>query len=121
MKHDSPYMISRRKRMLGLSDKPESKKRVPIAKRSARMKTEFKKYLPAMKEFLNRPENKNCAIKMKGCTGKATVVHHAAGRIGNKLHDQIDWVASCTNCNLRVEISDLEARDKGFKKSRHKV
>ncbi len=49
---------------------------------------------------------------MKGCKGTATVVHHKAGRLGHKLHDQDDWLATCTSCNLQCEINDLEARSK---------
>jgi len=82
------------------------------------MKDELKKYTPAAKAFLKK--HKLCEIKMKGCTVEATVVHHVRGRLGARLHDQEDWVASCANCNLMVEVKDLEAREKGFKKSRFK-
>lgn len=97
---------------------PKEKK--PIAKRSEKMKVEMKKYIPAMKAFLAMPENQFCKIRMKGCKGKAACVHHTAGRDGVKLHDTSDWVPSCLVCNLTVETSDKEAREKGFKKSRHK-
>lgn len=115
---ETDYMKLRLKIKQGLS--PRSAKKIPqdIKGKSEKMRIELKKYIPAAKEFLARPENKECKIKMPGCSGLAVCVHHSAGRIGIKLHDQADWVPSCANCNLRVEIKDLEARSKGFKKSR---
>lgn len=80
------------------------------------MKEEMKKYKPEMINFLKT--HAKCEIGMDGCTKVATCVHHSAGRTGEKLHDQKDWIASCSNCNLAVEIKDAEAREKGFKKSR---
>lgn len=110
---ESAYLILRRERMLGIKPPEEKKLPKPIPKKSEKMKAEFKKYLPEMKKFLAKPENRECQIKMKGCTAKATCVHHAAGRTGHKLHDQDDWVASCSSCNLTVETDDLIARAKG--------
>ncbi len=121
MKHESKYMLGRRNRMLGLSVPKEKHKPTPIAKRSKKMKMEIKKLIPAVKEFLARPENQECKIKFPGCRGKSVTVHHSAGRTGHKLHDQADWVPSCAWCNGQAEIKDLEAQGKGVKKSRHKV
>lgn len=121
MKHDSKYMLERRNRLLGLSTPKEKEKPTPIAKRSSKMKGEIKKLIPAVKEFLAKPENQECKIKFPGCKVKAVCVHHSAGRIGHKLHDQNDWVSSCAPCNLQVEIDDMKAREKGFKKSKFKV
>lgn len=98
---------------------PEPKKKQdPPAKRSEKMKEEMKLYKPQVKEFLARPENCDCGIRFKGCTGKAVCVHHSAGRTGKQLLNEADWVPSCASCNLAVETSDAEAREKGFKKSR---
>ena len=121
---ESKYLKQRRARMMG---KPEEKaaepkkapaKKKPIAKRGKKLQAEMRKYKPQMIAFLAKEENQVCQIQMEGCTGQATCVHHAAGRTGGKLHDQTDWIASCAKCNLMVEIDDLEARGKGFKKSR---
>lgn len=91
----------------------------PIAKKSEKLKDETKLYKPLAKEFLSRPENQDCKIKMEGCTGKATQVHHSAGRSGKQLLNVEDFVPSCTNCNvIAVEKNDAEAREKGFKKTR---
>lgn len=118
----SEYLKQRQARECFGIKPPEEKKAVkPIPKKSGKMKSEFKKYLPEMKAFLAKPENQECQIKMKGCTRQAVCVHHTAGRTGHKLHDQADWLPSCLNCNLSVETADLEAREKGFKKSRIKI
>lgn len=98
------------------SNSSEVKVPKSIPKRSEKMKDEMAIYKPAMIQFLKT--HTTCQIGMDGCTKVATCVHHAAGRIGEKLHDQSDWLASCRNCNLAVEILDAEAREKGFKKSR---
>ncbi len=100
--------------------KKDEKKIKPIAPRSEKMKIKMIEYKPKVKAFLLLPENKKCAIKMKGCTGKAVCVHHTAGRTGDKLLDELDWVASCLNCNLAVELNDKDARDSGMKKTRLK-
>lgn len=117
---ESQYLIERRKRMLGIAPPKKEKKKKPIAPRSKKLQANMRKYIPEMKAFLAKPENEMCQIKMEGCTGKAVCVHHPAGRLGEKLRDQSEWVASCGSCNLQVEIKDLEAREKGFKKSRLK-
>lgn len=114
------YFLERQNKMLGLVAPKEEKKPYQIPKRSKSLKAEFRKYVPEMKAFLAKPENEFCKIRMEGCTGKAVCVHYPAGRIGKKLRDQSEWMPSCASCNLQVEIKDLEARQKGFKKSRLK-
>lgn len=87
-----------------------------IPKRSDSMKEKMKEYKPLMIAYLAK--NKVCKLKMDGCTKVATCVHHTKGRIGEQLMKVEDWRPSCTNCNLQVEIKDLEARSKGLKKSK---
>lgn len=96
---------------------PEEKKTV-IKPRSKKMVDNMKLYKERLKAFFSKAENFNCAIKAEGCTKFATCVHHTAGRTGPQLLNEADWVPSCSNCNLHVEINDGEARDKGFKKTR---
>lgn len=78
-------------------------------------KKRLKKEYPV---YLSRPDNKACKVKMKGCTGKSTVVHHVRGRIGDQVFDQKDWLPSCIFCNGALE-NDPEAHKKGLKKSIH--
>lgn len=68
--------------------------------------------------FLSKPENKYCKIQFTGCTHVATVVHHTRGREGDQLLNEADWMPSCPNCNLQVEINDAAARKAGVKKSK---
>lgn len=75
----------------------------------------LRKLYPA---FLALPGNGSCKLNMKGCTKKATVVHHKKGRIGDLLFDQRFWMPSCVSCNGAVESNDAEAREKGLKISK---
>lgn len=90
----------------------------PIAKQSDSEKDRHKEYKPLRKEFLSRPENLRCALKMEGCQGIATEVHHTRGREGDQLTNVSDWLASCRHCNGEVEKKHQEAKEKGLKKSK---
>jgi hypothetical protein len=109
------YCIGHAK-MMG-TPKPDKAKK-PIAKKSEKLTQETKEYKKLSAEFLKRPENQICKIKMEGCTIRATQVHHSAGRSGKQLTNVEDFIPSCTNCNLKVEIKTLEGKDLGVKKSR---
>lgn len=109
------YCIGHAK-MMGVEKPPKDKK--PIAKKGDKLKEETKEYKKLSTEFLKRSENQECKIKMEGCTGKATQVHHSAGRSGKQLTNVEDFIPSCTNCNLKCEIQTLEAKELGAKKSR---
>lgn len=114
----SDYMLHRRGLKNGTVAPEPKKKPEPPAKRSEKLKETFKGYKKQVKEFLSRPENLVCKIQM-ACTGViAECVHHVAGRTGEKLKDESDWMPACQKCNLWVEENDAEAREKGFKKSR---
>lgn len=103
----------------GLITPDPKKKPELIAKRSDKMKDKMKSYKPVMIAWLAKPENKYCQIRMDGCTNIATQVHHSAGRVGDQLMKEEDWIASCSHCNVvGVEENDAEAREKGFKKTR---
>jgi hypothetical protein len=114
----SPYFTHLQQIKLG--HRPRSGKKLPveIAKKSAKMQKELQIYLPAVKIFLALPENQFCKIKMDGCRIEATHVHHAAGRLGIKLHDQADWIPTCWPCHRAAERKDKESRRLGFIKSR---
>lgn len=114
----SEYMLKRRAMMM--AGKPVEVKPVKsIPKRSKKMEEEMKLYRPEMMKYLKA--NPVCKLDMQGCAKVATCVHHTRGREGEQLHNQKDWLPSCVNCNLQVEIKDLEARQKGVKKSKHKI
>ena len=89
-----------------------------IPKRSEKMKGVLKEVKKLYTIFLAKPDNQLCQIKAKGCTIKATVVHHVRGREGKQLSNTKDWMAVCPHCNGYVEANDGWARDRGFKKSK---
>lgn len=89
----------------------------PIAKKSDKQKEidrELKKLYPV---FLALPENEHCQLKLKGCLGKANVVHHVRSRIGQQVFETKDWLSSCSFCNNALE-NDPDAYKKGLKKSK---
>lgn len=89
-----------------------------IAPRSEKLQTEMDKYKPAMIAFLKA--NPKCQAGLEGCKKESECVHHKAGRVGKKLHDQKDWLAVCLPCHATIHVRDLEAKAKGLSKSRHK-
>lgn len=114
----SEYLLKLRGLKTGIIQKEEKPKPEPIAPRSEKMIEAFKGYKKQVKAFLSRPENLRCKIKM-ACNGAvAECVHHVAGRTGDKLKDESDWMPACQKCNLWVEENDAAAREKGLKKTR---
>jgi len=59
----------------------------------------------------------SCQAKLVNCTGKATDVHHKAGRGENHLKIST-WLAVCRNCHTWIELNPVEAKDLGFSESR---
>lgn len=97
--------------------KPDNKYKGP-KKRGEKLKELFKGYKKLVKIFLSKPENFRCKIQSPVCQGLATCVHHVAGRTGEKLKDEKDWLPACERCNGYVEENDSWAREHGFKKTR---
>jgi len=62
----------------------------------------------------------NCQAKLVGCTGKATDVHHAAGRVGENYLNMSKWKALCRSCHRWVEENPEEAKELGLSESRLK-
>lgn len=85
----------------------EKKKPKPIPKESAKRKIENKAYKTLRKVYLeNHPF---CEVKMKGCTKKATEIHHDQGR-GIKLNDVESFVAICRSCHMLVEEKNIKVK-----------
>lgn len=101
-------------RMMG-STKPDKEKN-PLPKVSNSRKEQNKEYERKKKAFLSK--HTSCQIQIPGCTKEVTCVHHTVGRIGENYTDETTWLASCTRCNLEVEIKEAEAREAGHKKTR---
>lgn len=77
---------------------------------------ENRQYLKLRAVFLL--ENPVCKVKGNGCKGRATEVHHAAGRIGNLLLNTDYFIQICDNCHRWVELNPKEAKLKGYSVSR---
>lgn len=89
----------------------------PMPHRTEKMKGIISALRPLYDKFLkNKTE---CEIKSPACTGQVTEVHHTKGRGVKVILDDTYWKACCNACNLYVERKDAEAREKGFKISRH--
>ena len=93
-------------------DKPlpkEKKKPKPIPKESKKRKVANNEYKALRKVYLeNHPL---CEVKLKGCSKKATEIHHDQGR-GIKLNDVANFVAICRNCHNIVENQNLTIKTK---------
>lgn len=96
--------------------RPKPQARVPLPKKSAKRMKEDKVYFAERDLFLL--QRKKCELKTPDCTGRATCVHHSAGRIGDKYLNKTYWMASCQPCNSWVEVNDKEARARGLKLSK---
>ena len=85
---------------------------------SKKRKAEMDNY--STKRTLFLIANPNCQAKLVGCTGKATDVHHTAGRIGDNYLNMSKWKALCRNCHSYVETHPEEAKELGLSESRLK-
>lgn len=90
------------------------KKAAPVSKK---MKETISAYTKLRDAFLYIKTN--CEAKLVGCTGKATDVHHKAGR--NENHLKVGtWLAVCRSCHRWIEDNPLEAKELGLSESRLK-
>ena len=60
----------------------------------------------------------NCQAKLVSCMGKATDVHHKAGRVGDNYLNMNTWLAVCRTCHSWIETNPQEAKELGFSESR---
>lgn len=60
-----------------------------------------------------------CQAKLVGCTGKATDVHHKAGRGDNHLKIST-WLAVCRTCHRWIEENPDAAKELGYSETRLK-
>lgn len=96
--------------------KAKTKKiRKPLRRVSKKRARENKVYSTLRKQFL---EEKQCAARLEGCTGVATDVHHAEGRVGEKFLDVSTWKGLCRNCHQVVEKNPLRSKQLNLSKSR---
>lgn len=60
----------------------------------------------------------SCQAKLVSCTGKATDVHHKAGRVGDNYLNMNTWLAACRSCHSWIETNPVEAKELGLSESR---
>lgn len=90
----------------------------PIAKASKKRAKDNRVDQKQNKAILNK--NKQCQMKLIGCTGKAEGVHHMKGRTGQLLTDEKFKIPACNSCNRRAETHPKEALEKEVSISKHK-
>lgn len=88
----------------------------PISRLSTRRRADMDEY--SKKRMLFLIVNPVCQARLVGCTGEATDVHHAAGRIGENYLNMSQWKALCRNCHQWVEYNPDEAREFGLSELR---
>lgn len=89
----------------------------PIAPRSHKRSKQEKLY--SAKRAIFMVNNSMCEANIVGlCTQRATDVHHKAGRSGDMLLDESEWMAVCRACHDWIETHPPEATELGFRKSK---
>lgn len=96
--------------------KPATKPRSEINKVSTQQEKINRVYSVICSQF--KKSNPVCMIKIK-CHGAPTEdVHHPDGRIGGRMLDDSQFIATCRACHIWVEEHPKEAKKLGFSKSR---
>lgn len=78
-----------------------------------------REYLKATRAF--KEAHPICMVQSNVCTGVATQIHHAAGRVGKNFLDESKWVATCFRCHCKIEENPIWAKENGFSLSRLSV
>lgn len=60
-------------------------------------------------------EHPVCEANLKGCTKKATDIHHKKSRIGEFLTDTAYFMAVCRKCHNTIEDGGEWVYEQGFK------
>lgn len=89
------------------------KKRKRVRKVSPKREAAMKEYLRLRAIFLSA--HFKCQVNWKGCTGKATEIHHSKGR-GKNLNDVASFVATCRPCHTAIHSNPSLARHCGLLK-----
>lgn len=97
--------------------KPIKRAAKSIAPVSDKRKAQNKQYSNLRKLFLK--DHAACEISLKGCTGTATEVHHAAGRENARLLDVKNFKAVCRTCHVTITEHSAQAIKKGWSKRRN--
>ena len=96
----------------------KEKKVYKIQPMSKKLAKETKKYSgPGGTREQHLEEHPMCQIKLVGCEGQATSVHHSAKR-GKNLNNVETFMSACQHCHdfIEFQMSAKERREKGFLK-----
>lgn len=93
---------------------PSPKGRSPLKKQSQRREKQLGEYRKLRADFLGA--NRECQVNWRGCLGIASEVHHRASRIGEKLNDVADFVATCAPCHRAIHRRPSLARKRNLLK-----
>lgn len=93
-----------------------AKPKKAVKKVSDKMKEALKEYKPLRKKYL--AEHPECEMRLIGCEGMATDIHHTASR-GINLNNVSTWKSACRECHMKLhnELSAEEAKELGLKTS----
>lgn len=96
------------------------KPRKPVKPMSNTQRQRIAKYSLVRAEYLS--EREICEAKIPGvCTGRATEIHHRAGRVVDLLTDKSNFLAVCRECHNKIEARPEWAKEMGFSGSRLKT
>lgn len=96
------------------SIKPTAKK--PLSPRSSKQqKLEALYSILRIKYLQHHPY---CQAHLPGCQINASDIHHTAGRVGNLLLDDTQFLAVCRTCHGWIETNHVDAKLLGLSKSR---
>lgn len=90
---------------------PLARNRSPIRRVSSKRAKQLREYSKRRKAFLEA--NPWCAVKAETA---ATEIHHVAGRIGEQLLDERDWLPVSRDGHNWIHAHPKEAREAGFLK-----
>lgn len=93
-----------------------SSKPTPIKRSTAKRSRQQRVYQALRLEQLK--DVPSCELGLPGCTGMATEVHHAKGRIGDLLIDRRYYKSTCHTCHRWVTEHSREAIELGHSVSR---
>lgn len=95
------------------AERVKPKKHTPIKRVSDKRKTENKQYSELRKQYLY--DHPTCEIRLIGCTGKATEIHHCSTSHKDFLNTKT-WKAVCAHCHNMIErvLSANDRRNKGL-------
>ena len=99
-----------------IKGKKEGFKQKGMRKVSKKRAKQERQYRPIRKKFLQ--DHPFCELKLPGCAGAATQIHHAEGRENNRLLNIDDFKSCCDNCHGIVTEKSRQAIAAGHSKSR---